>query len=203
MSGELDMMRELYGVEKKERWALFSEFVGQADSYHQRIGDGEPGHYHDFFGQETLVLERKIPGIASPYVFLSAFQETQTDERSVERSIRSIAVDRSHKAIRWLFSTQKIILGEGPYSGTTITSQDEGPHTFSPISKIRHTRHSINMRRAYLIPERHWHPLEGGDERAEVRHVLGEAIGIISSLGYGEAITAAIPENLDEISIDY
>jgi len=186
------LMRELYRVEREERWDLYNQFRSEVGDYQDRMNSVVGDYYHsveDDSGMGSIiVLERNTGGSSvGPHVYVSTFREDETRLGVLERNVRSIAIARHHYALRWKFSNDLTYNNGDPIRGLVVKALDEGP-TQSHYAGTG-GRHIYRMRMIEshsFDPITHWQPI--GDERSKVRQVLREAIGIVSSLGYEDNI---------------
>lgn len=183
-------MKQLWKVEREERWSLYREFRQAADEYRERMGGRDNAayfhpHYDDSGLGSSIVIDYDDLGHDS-YVYLSVFSENESQGERV-RSLRSFSVGRVHYAIRWRFLTQKFA-GSDP-SSDLAHSVCQGPTSvfgrrlvFGGSRTEKDWQRKLFRYRSFM-PETDWCPPPG--EQIEVRSVLKEAIGEISMLGFG------------------
>lgn len=193
---QIEPMKELYKIERTERFDLYRQFYQTYDEYQERMHGPVNDYYHTVKDDSGLgsfvVLERKTPNSnVGPYIYLSLFTHNETGQGSNIRVTRSMAIAKHHYSLRWKFFKQ-LLYETGPNEGLSIKFLDAGPTARYGGGKTWKSYCRYSSERSSFTPEPHWTPK--GDERAKVRHVLSEAIGLIASIGFKDNSVLLNPE---------
>jgi hypothetical protein len=201
MSTEDRYMKALWKQEREERWGLYRTFRQAFNDYQGRVGKTKDGYYHaipdDTGLGSTVVIDHNNLG-HDDYVYMSTFTGTELEPGILLRSMRSFAVGKTHYAIRWRFSNERIRNAGDPDNEFASRTIDEGPTSnFGRRLLFGGRRPSSQWdSRVYrymsFYPETNWTPPAG--EQIEVRNILQQAIGEIIMLGYENDIVPLSPD---------